>query len=306
MAEYQYSRGARRSAAPTYTPWTAPQTSAQGSVDQLSALMRQPQQARQAAPQMQNMNGTPPQGQLSGVDPAALQAMIRQQIQMQRDREAAAFGTESAESRADVSNATNQQATMGPASPGAMRTLRMLATVGIGGMGLGPMAAMLGAALSNPNSSTAPTTALAMNGVRRAVPQLGVIDMLTQMFGADPISREVDNMAQALVRPAAAPAPAGTPAAPQQGGQQTSRAPTNYGGYTGAQFGLTGDNTADVGLVGDLGSYQSAGSLGRDVWGINPSIDFGGDDSDSNNDRSGGNTGRGGIRGGGSFGEGQY
>lgn len=293
MADYLYARGARRSAAPSYTAWTPDQSGAQAGAAVLAALMRQPQQAQQAAPQMQRMNETPQQQPLGGIDPAALQALIREQVRMQQERENAAFNTESGESRADLSNVTSEQATMGPASPGAMRTLRMLATVGLGGMGLGPMAAMLNSAINNPDSSTAPTTGALMSGVRRAVPQLGALDLLRQVFGADPITREVDQIAQSIVRPTAA-----APAQP----------------------------AAQSGGIGDDAQWNTMGSNGRNIygwsdrygWGDEGSPNFSdrgpdgstgptdGEGSFGNNDRSGGNTGRGGIRGGGSFGEGQY
>ena len=304
MAEFINARGARRSANPTYNRWIAPQSSAESSASALSALMRQPQQAQQAAPQMQRMNETPQQGQLGGIDPAAMQAMIREQVRAQQEREAVsqlALDERNTQSADGAVNETSTQAGMGPPSAGTMRALRMALGLGLSGMGLGPMAAMLGGAINNPDSATAPTTALGMSAIRRAVPQLGMVDTLAQMFGVDPITRQVDQAVQAAIRPAAT-----TPASPeaiqaqialQSGQSSTYGGDRGPGGSSGPTDGMDGNYVSGSAYgPGGFPGDDSDGDFGGSLEGSN----FGGSGS------SGGNSGRGGIRGGGSFGEGQY
>ncbi len=299
MADFMYTRGARRSAAPTYNRWNAPQSAAQSSEQLLAALLRQPQEAQQADPRMMERNAPQQRQQLGGIDPAALQSMIRQQaLAQQQARDERAFGTKSAEG--DV-NQTEAGAAMGPASPTTMRALKTMMTLGLGGMGLGPIAALLSGALSNPDSATAPTAALGTSVIKSKVSALGAVDLLAQMFGVDPIVKEVDKQLQAITQPtqdtqAGAAGPSATDAATQQ-----SMGNFGWSDQWGWGSEATGANFSDQGPGGSSGTAQYAG--GSYVNGIAYGPDgYSGDGSDT---ESGGR--RGAFGGGsGSFGEGQY
>lgn len=297
MADFMYTRGARRSAAPTYNRWNAPQSAAQTSEQMLAALMRQPQEAQNADPRMMRMNAPQRQQQLGGIDPAALQTMIREQAMAQQAaRDAKAFGTESANSRTDVANATSEQAAMGPASPTTMRALKTMMNLGLSGMGLGPITALLSGAISNPGSETMPAAALGTSVVKSKVPALGAIDLVTQMFGVDPIVKEVDKQLQAITQPSA---PAG-PATPAESGSAGTAVAANWDTYD--EFGMNpygfsrdygwgnaenGSNFSDSGPGGSSGATDGDGMFG-----------FGRNTSSGMRGAFGGGSG--------SFGEGQY
>ncbi len=288
MADFMYTRGARRSAAPTYNRWNAPQSAAQSSEQLLAALLRQPQEAQQADPRMMERNAPQQRQQLGGIDPAALQSMIRQQaLAQQQARDERAFGTKSAEG--DV-NQTEAGAAMGPASPTTMRALKTMMTLGLGGMGLGPIAALLSGALSNPDSATAPTAALGTSVIKSQVPALGAVDLLAQMFGVDPIVREVDKQLQAITQPAAPVAPDQQVAAAAPSATTTPEWTEAYGWGNSRD----GANFSDQGPGGSSGTAQYAG--GSYVNGIAYGPDgYSGDGSDTESgDRSGGYGGFGG------------
>lgn len=206
-----YSRGARRGAAPSVNEWTPPQSAAAISQQALMQLMRQPQQAQRQAPQqMQDPNASRqlmPGNKSAQVSPEMLAWMLRQQQQQVRTPvdEQQATGNTGGYEGVDPSSVNTPE--------GVQRMAKLGFQLGLGYLGLGIPGAIIGSIASNPNSPTGPMVGGVMNAVKQAVPGLGAVEMMAQMFGADPISKAItkqtDPMARDLIdQSAAAPAPA--------------------------------------------------------------------------------------------------
>lgn len=196
-----FTRGARRSAAPSVVPVQPMLTGALQGQNQLARLLYQPQQAIQlgAAPAvMQQTDRTPEETELT----RALQMSGIPQLTIARPM------TESTEESGNLGNEARQPGfdpNAGPMSPATSRVLRTLLTVGLGGMGLpSPMLAALGGAINNPDSSTAPISNVAGTLVKQQIPGLAALETLAQAFGVDPISRQIDQQAQSALQQSAA------------------------------------------------------------------------------------------------------
>lgn len=222
--EFLYQRGARRSAAPQYAPWTAPQSAADISAQALARILRQPQQAQQASDQRLQQRSTEDTvgapAMQSGPGPAQLTQLLQQ---LTSDGNINVDGPSDNQS----TGAIHFNESAGPMNPALGRVLRALTVAGVSS--INPFAGVLAnSVINNPESETGVATNLAMGGLRRAVPQVGVLDTLRQLFGADSLTKTVDQSLQSLTAPAAAnpgqetqaPAPVsdsiGTPVDPTQ------------------------------------------------------------------------------------------
>jgi hypothetical protein len=284
MPEYIYSRGARRSAAPTYTAWTPPQSAAAISQGALQQLLRQPMQAQrenQRTAQMADSSGPSSSNQstqMAGFSPEVFQQMMRDAMQARLDNVQQGGNT-------DMDGISNPNA--GPINPNVASALRFAARLGLTGL-VGPM----GPALFNAVDQNSPRP-MAMAAINSAVPggeNVGLLRMLARAIGIDPVAEVVDSATAALTAsPTATPQPGqvGSMSPGMDAATQQAMRDSGWSDAWGWGSETTGANFSDRGPMGSSGDADADGN------------EYGGQGGSSNG-------GRGGIRGGGSFGEGQY
>lgn len=198
-----FTRGARRSTAPSIVPMQPIQTGALGSQPGLAQLLHQittQVQQQQPAAMQQPAGYTPVESELM----AALRSTGLPHLPMPRqltDEEAQRnLGNDRAQSEYD--------ANAGPMSPGMANTLRTALAFGLSGIGLpSPVTAALMAATKDPNSETAPTAAAVTSAVADKVPGFGLINMLAQAFGLPSAQKQVQNAITPTARETQPPAP---------------------------------------------------------------------------------------------------
>jgi hypothetical protein len=288
MPEFIYSRGARRSAAPTYTAWTPPQSAAAISQGALQQLLRQPMQAQrenQRTAQMADSSGPSSSNQstqMAGFSPEVFQQMMRDAMQSRLDNVQQGNNT-------DMDGISNPNA--GPINPNVASALRFAARLGLTGL-VGPM----GPAIFNAVDQNSPRP-MAMAAINSAIPggeNVGLLRMLARAIGIDPVAEVVDRTSAALTA-----SPTATPQPGQVGAPGETVGGVVGSGNTGNNIfnGTVGSNFLGGGLGDETGQMSGPqfGGYSRDAFG-----NIGGDDG------SDGNTGQGGPRGGGSFGGGEY
>lgn len=286
MPEFIYSRGARRSAAPTYTAWTPPQSAAAISQGTLQQLLRQPMQAQRENPRMsQTADSSGPSSsnqstQMAGFSPETFQQMMRDAMQSRLDNVQQGNNT-------DMDGISNPNA--GPINPNVASALRFAARLGLTGL-VGPV----GPALFNAVDQNSPRP-MAMAAINSAIPggeNVGLLRMLARAIGIDPVAEVVDRTSAALTAsPTATPQPGQVGAPGETIGGMDMAGQINYGNQS------LGQQTDTLGEA--MGAPQSRVPGGFSTnW-----RDWSGNDG---SDGSDGNTGQGGPRGGGSFGGGEY
>jgi len=277
MPEFIYSRGARRSAAPTYTAWTPPQSAAAISQGALQQLLRQPMQAQRENPrtaQMADSSGPSSSNQstqMAGFSPEVFQQMMRDAMQSRLDNVQQGNNT-------DMDGISNPNA--GPINPNVASALRFAARLGLTGL-VGPV----GPALFNAVDQNSPRP-MAMAAINSAIPggeNVGLLRMLARAIGIDPVAEVVDRTSAALT---ASPTATPQPGSPGLGGTYGDNANGGFANESGSGNWTTNPDGTSTINTDTGGSYTEA----------NPNGDDGSD----------GNTGRGGPRGGGSFGGGEY
>jgi hypothetical protein len=287
MPEFIYSRGARRSAAPTYTAWTPPQSAAAISQGALQQLLRQPMQAQRENPRMsQTADSSGPSSsnqstQMAGFSPETFQQMMRDAMQSRLDNVQQGNNT-------DMDGISNPNA--GPINPNVAGVLRFTTRLGLMGL-LGPA----GPALFNAVDQNSPKP-LAMAAINEAIPggaNVGLLRTLLKAFGVDPAKEITDGVTSALTAsPTATPQPGQVGSMSPGMDAATQQAMRDYGWSEAWGWGseATGANFSDRGPGGSSGTTDDGeGSM----------FNGGGMTGSSNG-------GQGGPRGGTSFGGGEY
>lgn len=272
MADYIISRGGRRSAAPTYTPWSPPQSAAAISQAALQQLLRQPQQAQQGNAQL-SMRATPQSPQPArapqqvGPDPAMLQAMFRDAIQQRLD------SVEMAGSN-DGTASFNESA--GAVNPGVARALQFASR-----LGLGALAGPIGPALFDAFRMNSPAP-MATAALGAALPD-EARQLLNLTIGKDEVTRVVDETIRAVTRPTApGPTAPGNPAQPRD---------PNVTATGGDNYGIEHGNFSPMQQT-DYAGEMTGSPMSRVPAGFFGDFGLTGDSDSEGNDRSGGNTGR--------------
>lgn len=193
--QFMYTRGARRSAAPSYLPAVPVQADANIQQQDLANLLRQvirPTQVQQAPQRMQDSQITPQERPVTAGalqdNPALVQALLRE-VEVN--------------GQADGNIGFNPNA--GPLNPAVARGLDMVGTMGLTSL-VGPFGPMIRSILKNPASETAAPVAGMTALLKNNVPGLSAIDMSMQAFGMDSISTIANNIMNNL-RGVQAPAP---------------------------------------------------------------------------------------------------
>lgn len=276
-------RGGRRGMAPTVQLMTPQTSQAQVLAGLLSSLQQQ-------APQMQRQAVRPQQQQTQQLRPAVARARpVTQAPSMALSKKPSEDSTPDRSSEGDVGFNPNA----GPTTPGQMRALQAAFGLGLGAMGLGPIAAgMLRGIARDPGSPggiAGETTSSALSSaLEGAIPGAGIARLGLQQFGLDPV-RAIANKVATSVRSVTVPKPAlptlATPMSPPatpalvdmtnapEGWQELSEAEigalmstaerdTNYwgrGSGQGGRGGINGTNNSagghEGGLRGDSGGH---------------------------------------------------